>query len=226
MSTATLVKAFAPFATKATIDTKERTFEGLLAAWSLDLGGDVIHRGAFAKTLQEWKASGGRRQIKLIDNHNYFSTEHALGRMLDAEERDEGLWAKWFVGRGQSGDELLYKIEDGIIDGLSIGYKTVPGKWEVIDGVRHLYELKLVEGSAVLFPMNPDALIDATSVKKLVKDMSPEDRAELRALLDGAAPEGTEEKGDDDFDVQAQDRLDRLRLSRLQISRAAKDALG
>ena len=42
----TIAKAVLPFDVKATDDTA-RTVTGLAAAWSLDLGGDVILKGAF-----------------------------------------------------------------------------------------------------------------------------------------------------------------------------------
>jgi phage head maturation protease len=39
--------------------------------------------------------------------------------------------------------------------GFSIGYRPVKSRWE--GKVRHLTEIGLAEGSAVTFPMNPEA---------------------------------------------------------------------
>lgn len=182
----TNTKALAPFEVKAS-DTDSRTFEGLASTWELDLGGDVIHKGAFARTLREWKASG--RIIPLIDQHNYFSVRHVLGKLLEAEERAEGLWTKWKVTEGQDGDELLHRLRGGMVDGLSIGYETVKADPETRDGetIRHLRDVNLIEVSAVIWGMNPGALVVRGSVKSLLDGVEPtalndDDRRELRAL--------------------------------------------
>jgi uncharacterized protein len=182
----TQTKALAAFELKAA-DTETRTFEGLAATWDLDLGGDVIHKGAFAKSLKSWKASG--RIIPLIDQHNYFSVRHVLGKLLDAEETDDGLRTRWKVTEGQDGDELLHRLRGGMVDGLSIGYETVDSEPETRGGqtVRHLKEINLVEVSAVIWGMNPGALINTHSVKSLLDGveataLSDEDRKDLRAL--------------------------------------------
>ena len=69
MSASALVemKAIAiPFHVKRdALDEDSRTFEGLAATWDLDLGGDVIHRGAFKRTLEEWQKAGS--VIPLLD---------------------------------------------------------------------------------------------------------------------------------------------------------------
>jgi hypothetical protein len=48
----------APFEMKAS-SVKERTFEGLASPFgSIDYGGDTVVRGAYTKTLAEWRSSG------------------------------------------------------------------------------------------------------------------------------------------------------------------------
>src|SRR5512144_1463467 len=43
-------------------------FQALVATWDRDRGGDVIKRGAFAKSIAEWRSVG--RMLPLHDNHN------------------------------------------------------------------------------------------------------------------------------------------------------------
>lgn len=156
------------------VNATERTFEGLAAAWSLDDGGDVIERGAFAKTLNDWKQSGGKRIIPLIDQHSYGSVFKVVGKLLDAAENEDGLWTKWQVVNGDDGDKVLERVEGNFVNGLSIGYETVQADIEQItidsetEYIRHLKELKLIEVSLVIWGMNPDALIDTSSVKALL----------------------------------------------------------
>jgi HK97 family phage prohead protease len=179
-------KALAPFEIKAT-DAETRTFEGLASTWSLDLGGDVIHPGAFRSTLKEWKRTG--RVIPLIDQHRYQSVRHVLGKLLEAEETDAGLLTKWRVVEGQDGDELLHRLRGGMIDGLSLGYNAKKWDTEEKDGavIRHIKEIELQEVSAVIWGMNPGALIDTASVKTMLDAVDPaalddDDRKGLRAL--------------------------------------------
>ena len=175
----TETKAITPFELKSA-DSGARTFEGLSSTWDLDLGGDVIHKGAFKRTLHHWKQSG--RVIPLIDQHNYGSVRSVLGKMLDAKETDDGLWTKWQVTEGTDGDEFMHRLRGGMVNGLSIGYEAVSPEKDS-KGVRHLKELKLVEVSAVIWGMNPNALIHTNSVKSFLRTLSEEDRKELRALL-------------------------------------------
>lgn len=132
----------------------EGTFEGLLSVYDvLDLGGDIVEKGAFKKTLKD---SGGR--IPLLWSHK---SDEPIG-LLDLEDSDEALKVKGelllSINRGR---ELYELLKAGVVKGLSIGYRTI--KDEVKDGVRHLKELALHEGSLVMFPMNERALV--TGVK-------------------------------------------------------------
>lgn len=177
--------AQARWGTKA-VSAKERTFEGLLSTWELDFGGDVIHRGAFKRTLDDWRGSG--RIIPLIDNHRYSSVTDVVGKLLDAKETADGLWTKWGVVEDERGDQVLTRVEGDFVDGLSIGYRAVkieiPSDEESRQGIfRHLHEVELREGSVVIWPMNDGSRVDSSTVKALLAgEMTPELEAELRAL--------------------------------------------
>lgn len=178
-----------PMEVKA-VDAEERTFEGLLSTFDLDLGGDLIHRGAFKRTLDHWRKSG--RPLPLIDSHNYGSVRAVVGKLLDGKETKDGLWTEWEVIQGSDGDEVLRRIEGGYVDGLSIGYRAVkieePTEEERLKGVwRHLKEVELREGSVVVWPMNPGARIDPESVKSILagfhdRELTDADLDALKAL--------------------------------------------
>jgi uncharacterized protein len=99
-----------------------RQFTGLASTWDLDEGGDMILQGAYAETLREWKQSG--RVIPLINQHNYYDAKHAIGKLVAAEESSEGLLTTFQLVNSPEGDEFLARIKDGILDGLSIGYRV------------------------------------------------------------------------------------------------------
>ena len=199
-------KAAVPFQIKAT-DDATRTFRGLASTWEQDLGGDVIHAGAFARTLDNWRASKKSRPIPLIDQHSYYSVNDVLGMMTDAAETADGLEAEFaFVPDDVKAEGGYRRVKGGYITGLSIGYMPVKWEYEQREGgeswdrVRHLREVKLLEVSLVIWPMNDGARVDPNSVKALIDaaragTLTTDQKSELRALLDGP-PAGTPQSAD------------------------------
>lgn len=190
----TTTKTVAPFEVKE-IDEGARTFSGLASTWDEDLGGDVIHKGAFKKSIGEWLSRKNGKRLPLIDQHNYDSIQRIVGGMTDAEETDAGLDADFSVRSGAVGDDALGLLKERYIDGLSIGYEAV--KWETEEKpesrygrIRHIKEVKLFEISLVIWPMNEGARVDPSSVKS-VKDaiasfegrsLNAEEKADLQTL--------------------------------------------
>lgn len=181
-----------PFQVKA-FHEADRTFDGLAATWDLDLGGDVIERGAFKRTLDHWRKS--KKVLPLLDSHNSYSVRSVVGKLLEGEELKEGLSARFKVIDGPDGDEIFRRMIGGYVDGLSIGYSAIKVRYpeteeEKAGGVwRYLEEVKLHEISVVLWPMNEGARIDTDSVKALLmaardSDLTDDERAELSALSD------------------------------------------
>jgi uncharacterized protein len=170
------------------VDEEKRQFTGLASTWEKDLGGDVITKGAFAKTLNEWRANG--KVLPLLDSHKYGSISAVLGKMVEAKETDAGLEATFQLRAGPQGEEAWDLVREGYVDGLSIGYEAraweKPDDEEKSEGVhRKLTEINLVEVSLVQMPMNQGARIAA--VKSALdsmqpEDMSDEDRRTLREL--------------------------------------------
>lgn len=144
----------------SSVDLDERTFKGYASTWDLDQGGDLILKGAFAKTLKEAGAN-----VKVLWQHY-----EPIGRPLKMEEDDTGLFVEAKVSKTRLGDEALELMKDGVIDRMSIGYRIPEGKsdYNGETGVRIIRELKLMEFSVVTFPMNEAAVI--TDVKR-VRDM-------------------------------------------------------
>lgn len=227
-----MTKNFAPFEVKA-VDTAARTFSGLASTWDDDLGGDRIVKGAFARTIDAWRGSQGRKPVFLLDQHNYGSIRSVLGKMVDASETDAGLDSEWSVIDGPDGDEALRRVQGGYITGLSIGYQAIQWENDAAGDVRVLKEVKLYEVSLVIWPMNEGALIDTSSVKALLRaaregdpHLSDEEKglvlAELKAtrddidaLLRGPAPAGLAPERQQAL----QTRLLALKLRRLATSR-------
>lgn len=122
----------------------------------VDRGGDVVVRGAYAKSLAALKAAGG--QVKMLWQHD---PAQPIGVWDEVCEDARGLHVKgWLLTDIARGREAARLIEAGALDGLSIGYRTVTA---VKDdrGRRLLKELELWEVSLVTFPMLPSARVGA-----------------------------------------------------------------
>lgn len=175
------------------VDESAHTFVGLASTWDLDLGGDIIRKGAFKRTLKNWKDS--KRSVPLVDSHDIYTTvTKVVGKMEHGEETDEGLLAEFsMIPDDQMADAVFKRVAGGFVDGLSIGYRAVKVEYPKTEeerkrGVyRYLDEVKLQEVSVVMYPMNPAARIDLSSAKHLVdlagrRDLSEDEVKELAAL--------------------------------------------
>jgi Escherichia/Staphylococcus phage prohead protease len=119
-----------------------------------DLGGDVVAKGAFAKSL----AGKDARHVKLLYEHDVCQP---VGYWTDLQEDGTGLMAKGklLVDDVAKAREVHALMKAGVLDGLSIGYCVAPGGCRHEKGVRYLEEIDLKEVSVVLFPMNVEAVI-------------------------------------------------------------------
>jgi len=116
-----------------------------------DLNNDVVAPGAFARSL----AGARARSVKLLSQH---AADAPIGRWLSFEERPRGLYAKGEIVLATTrARETAALIAGGLIDGLSIGFRTVRARRA--DGGRRILEADLWEVSVVTFPMAPAARI-------------------------------------------------------------------
>lgn len=120
-----------------------------------DLGGDVVVKGAFTKSLAQNESK--KRNIKMLWQHD---PAQPIGVWEDVREDEKGLWVKGrILNDVAKGREAASLIEAGAIDGLSIGYRTVNSAKDA-GGLRLLTELQIWEVSFVTFPMLPGATVD------------------------------------------------------------------
>ncbi len=153
--------AFALQAFKA-LDDAQGTFSGYLAVFdNEDLGGDVIERGAFTKTLNDARERKAARQSAyLFPILNQHDEHQPCGGFVEAHEDEHGLYVKGQLDLDiQLGRDVYSGMKKGYLTGLSIGYSTIKHKW--VGNTRRLQELALFEGSPVTFAMNPEASVTA-----------------------------------------------------------------
>jgi uncharacterized protein len=121
-------------------------FAGYAAVFDrIDRGGDVVRRGAFARSLKR----GGA--VPLLWQHE---AGRPIGRVEYLQEDRRGLRV---IGRVVD-TRAAALLNAGAVEGLSFGYRVREAKGE---RPRELTELELVEVSLVTFPMQPRARVHA-----------------------------------------------------------------
>ncbi len=121
-----------------------------------DQGGDVVERGAFARSLDALRGAG--RSVKLLWQHD---PAQPIGVWDEVREDQRGLRVRGrLMPEVAKGAEALALLRAGAIDGLSIGYRAVRAA-KAPQGGRLLQEVELWEVSLVTFPMLPEARASA-----------------------------------------------------------------
>ena len=144
------------------LDPKEVSEEGVFEGYASkfgdrDQGGDTVMKGAFKNSLSQRKAKG----VKMLWQHD---PSHPIGVWDEIKEDATGLFVRGrLLTTVQKAKETYELMKAGVIDGLSIGYRTIKSLRDDATGFRQLKEVDLWEISLVTFPMLTSATV--TSVK-------------------------------------------------------------
>lgn len=126
----------------------------------LDLGKDIVERGAFSASLKKRGAGG----IRMLFQHD---PNEPIGAWLELREDMRGLFVKGRLLTGvERAREILNLMRGGALDGLSIGFRALRAKSDPASGVRRIFEADLWEISVVTFPMLPEARIDTVKGRR------------------------------------------------------------
>lgn len=146
-----------------------------------DAYGDIVFKGAFAKTIKERVPAG---KVRFFFDHS-----QVLGVPLSVEEDDTGLKVRARISKTTLGHDVRTLLADGAISDLSIGYDLVGDKNEPnTHGGLNLREVRLFEFSLVGLGAQDEAMVGAV---KSMRDEQVALRAEL-ANLRKAIPEPPE----------------------------------
>jgi HK97 family phage prohead protease len=157
-------------------------FSGYAAVYgNVDDGGDIIEKGAFAKTIKE-----DFDRIKILSQHS--ECELPIGKPLELREDEKGLYIRGKISNTQKGRDIRTLLKDGVLNELSIGYDPIVFDFDREDGIRRLKEIKLWEVSIVVWAANELAKIE--DVKSLVDGLKTEAKNGkiTRARLDALKP--------------------------------------
>lgn len=109
-----------------------------------DADGDIIVKGAFAKTIAENGPSSMKPRIKHLLNHD---VTKPLGKLIMLQEDTKGLYYESQIGTHSLGKDFLKMVESELITEHSIGFKTV--KEDRKADANYMQELRLWEGSGL-----------------------------------------------------------------------------
>lgn len=134
----------------------------------VDLGKDVIERGAFQNSLVERGAKG----VRMLYQHD---PNEPIGAWTTIREDQRGLYVEGQLAPGVArAREVHALLKTGALDGLSIGFRTVRARNDARGGVRRILEADLWEISVVTFPMLPSARISNVKQARFFRDRETE----------------------------------------------------
>ena len=181
------------FEYKAITDEEEKgVFTGYGSIFgNKDLGNDIVVEGAFAKSI----GKKGAKAVKLLYQHRQ---DEPIGVFDEIVEDRRGLKVKGRLAMGtQRGREVYELMKMGALDGLSIGYRVDPKgvEYDEKGKRRYLKSVDLMEISAVTFPMNPRARVQAVKGaertvrewEELLRDAGSLSRNEAKAAASAVA---------------------------------------
>lgn len=164
-----------------TSDENQGRISGYLAVFgNVDSQKDIIHQGAFTKTIQEaysrrehqgkrflvpllWmhdpmQPIGGYTTLREDKNGLYFEAE------IDIATNEQGTPLNPFAMAKYSGCKMGYLNEQ------SIGYEAIQKDYDAKTGIRHLLEVRLWEGSLVVQNFASNELAQVTGVKDALQE--------------------------------------------------------
>jgi len=176
---------------------------------NVDKHWEVIQFGAFTKTIAE-----SAHKIRVLDNHNYRSTEDAIAKLLKIEQVNKdklppeliaeypdatgGLYVEFQFMLDEPTDKsakIFRRIKAGVIDEYSIGFRIIKGEWrEVTVGgeQRELYfilEVDLKEFSPVIFAANTATMtVDAKNDSETLITPTPDPKSGANKMTERHMP--------------------------------------
>ncbi len=155
-------------------------FEGYGSVFGVkDSYDDIVVKGAFAKSLEEWREKGSYPALLWQHDHS-----EPIGIYTDIREDDHGLAVK---GRLLIDDDPLAKrahahMKAGSLSGLSIGY-SLPDGYDY-DSEKQAFMIRSIdlwEISLVTFPANDEARVQ--NVKNLILAGETPHESQVERLL-------------------------------------------
>ena len=123
------------------------TIEGYANTISVDRVGDVIPLVAWNKALDNYL-----KNPIILAYHNH---DQPIGRMVEHNVDDKGLWVKARISA--AADDVFNLIKDGVLTAFSVGFSIKDAVYDAVTDLFIIKELELLEISVVSVPCNQDS---------------------------------------------------------------------
>jgi len=162
------------------VDSEQRRVKAVWArCGNIDLDNDIIVPEAFTKTLAERGPSGKNLIWSLVDH--CAEMDYVIGKPEQIYIENDMLIAITPIIETEKGEDIIKLYEAGLINQHSIGFSTMQSNVDK-EGVRTITELKLYEGSAVLWAANPETPTLGFK-SEMIKDKKQELNNRLERLI-------------------------------------------
>lgn len=172
---------------KASSEYPNGSVEGYLSTFdNIDSDGDVIRRGAWAKSARERFSNGDG--VPLMKRHfaHGGGAEDVIGTIMQAKEDEKGLYIVGAFSADRSSQEIRERVQGRHIRYMSAGFRVIGYNHDVPHEsgakVNEFTELALVEGTITPRPANTHAII--MRAKALRDSASAIDSPRLASLID------------------------------------------
>lgn len=142
-------------------DAQENIISGYASHFNnKDSHGDIITKGAFAKTIQE-----NMNRVKVLWQHDLYEP---IGKPQEMYEDEKGLFTVSKISNTDVGKKAMILARDGVLNEMSIGFYPIKEKYDESKKANMITEIKLMEYSLVTLASNPMAQL--TDVKNLMNE--------------------------------------------------------
>ena len=146
---------------------------------NVDLVGDRVVKGAFKKSIQEWKESDN--QVPVVFSHDWGDMWSHIGVVDSLEETDEGLKATYTldIDDNPAAAQVFRLMKRCTLKEHSFAYDVVR-EGAAKDGANELKELKIIEIGPTLKGANQET--ELLAVKSALEEGAAEAEAQIKDL--------------------------------------------
>ena len=156
---------------------------------NIDSYGDVIRKGAFAKTLEDWESSGNT--MPLLYGHNFSDPFSNIGSITKAEEDDHGLKISAKIDLDNPTGAQVYRLlKEKRLSQMSFAFDVKEGGMAEVEGepVYELRELTLYECSVV--PIGANQATEILAVKAMARYLDAAGKGAVDQFRQALSPPG------------------------------------
>lgn len=163
-------------------DADAGTVEGIAVPF-----GDIIDTWDGAETFDRECEFEGLDEAKLGFEHG-----ETIGRIVEAESRDDGLHITARISDTATGRDVMTLIRDGVLDSFSVGFIPIDSQKDR-DGITHRRKVRLLETSIVSWPAYQNAKMTKSAAPAI--EQRKEDTMDEEAIKDSLTALQEEQRG-------------------------------